>query len=78
MGPIYATGTKPDKQPQGLTWARQAADQTQIPWFAIGGINVDRLAELRSHGVTRVAVVGAIMAADDPQAASTALLSALV
>ncbi len=77
VGPIYATGTKPDKRPQGLAWARQAADQAKIPWFAIGGINPDRLEELRSHGVSRVAVVGAIMAADDPQAASTALLSAL-
>ena len=78
VGPIYATGTKPDKQPQGLAWARQAADQAKLPWFAIGGISAEKVPELRSHGVTRVAVVGAIMAADDPHAASTALLSALV
>jgi len=78
VGPIYATGTKPDKQPQGLAWARQAADQAKRPWFAIGGISAEKVPELRSHGVTRVAVVGAIMAADDPHAASTALLSALV
>ena len=77
VGPIYATGTKPDKQPQGLIWAQQAADQAQIPWFAIGGITKERLPELRSHGVTRVAVVGAIMAAEDAYSASTALLSAL-
>ena len=78
VGPIYATGTKPDKQPQGLAWARQASDQAKLPWFAIGGISAEKVPELRSHGVTRVAVVGAIMAADDPHAASTALLSALV
>lgn len=77
VGPIYATGTKPDKVPQGLLWARQAGEHATLPWFAIGGINADRLPELREAGVSRVAVVGAIMAAADPSAASGSLLAAL-
>ena len=77
VGPIYATGTKPDKQPQGLAWARQASENASLPWFAIGGISAARLPELRDAGVERVAVVGAIMAAADPGAASEALLQAM-
>ena len=77
VGPIYATGTKSDKMPQGLLWARQASEHATLPWFAIGGINADRLPELGDAGVSRVAVVGAIMAAADPGAASGSLLAAL-
>ena len=77
VGPIYATSTKPEKVAQGLAWARQASDHATLPWFAIGGIQADRLPELQNAGVRRVAVVGAIMAAADPGSASEALLSAL-
>ena len=77
VGPIYASGTKSDKMPQGLLWARQASEHATLPWFAIGGINADRLPELGDAGVSRVAVVGAIMAAADPGAASGSLLAAL-
>ena len=77
VGPIYATGTKPDRTPQGLDWARQASDHATHPWFAIGGIELGRIAELRAAGVRRVAVVSAIMAATDPGAASRDLLQAL-
>ena len=77
VGPIYATGTKPEKVPQGLDWARQASEHATLPWFAIGGIQADRLPELGNAGVRRVAVVGAIMAAADPAAASRELLNGL-
>ncbi|MEB3157912.1 MAG: thiamine phosphate synthase [Synechococcus sp.] len=77
VGPIYATGTKPEKVPQGLLWARQASDHATLPWFAIGGIQADRLPELLDAGVCRVAVVGAIMAAADSGAATETLLKAL-
>ena len=77
VGPIYATGTKPEKVPQGLDWARQASDHATLSWFAIGGIQAERLPELHNAGVRRVAVVGAIMAAADPAAASRELLHGL-
>jgi len=77
VGPIYATGTKPEKVAQGLDWARQAGEHATLPWFAIGGIQADRLPELGNAGVRRVAVVGAIMAAADPAAASHELLNGL-
>ena len=77
VGPIYATDTKPDSTAQGLHWAVQASEQASLPWFAIGGIHAARIPELRQAGVRRVAVVGAIMAADDPQTSSQVLLAAL-
>ena len=38
------------------------------PWFAIGGIDEQRLPEVLDAGARRVVVVRAITAADDPQA----------
>jgi thiamine-phosphate pyrophosphorylase len=40
------------------------------PWFAIGGISLDRLDEVLAAGATRVVVVRAITQADDPAAAT--------
>jgi thiamine-phosphate pyrophosphorylase len=40
------------------------------PWFAIGGISLDRLDEVLAAGATRVVVVRAITEADDPAAAT--------
>jgi thiamine-phosphate pyrophosphorylase len=40
------------------------------PWFAIGGIDLERLDDVMEAGATRVVVVRAITAADDPGAAA--------
>jgi thiamine-phosphate pyrophosphorylase len=47
------------------------------PWFAIGGIDAERLPQVVAAGAGRVVVVRAITAAPDPQAAASALLAAL-
>ncbi|NEQ31452.1 MAG: thiamine phosphate synthase [Leptolyngbya sp. SIO4C5] len=66
VGPVYATPTKPNKPAAGLDYVRQAAAQATVPWFAIGGINADNLDEVLDAGAERVAVVRAIMAAEQP------------
>ncbi|MDA0727966.1 MAG: thiamine phosphate synthase, partial [Cyanobacteria bacterium] len=38
VGPVNATPTKPGRQPVGLDYVRQAAAESAIPFFAIGGI----------------------------------------
>jgi thiamine-phosphate pyrophosphorylase len=47
------------------------------PWFAIGGIDVDRLPEVLDAGARRIVVVRAITGAEDPRAAAEQLSSAL-
>jgi thiamine-phosphate pyrophosphorylase len=48
-----------------------------IPWFAIGGIDLENVAEVAATGAPGVAVVRAIRDADDPEAAAQALRAAL-
>jgi thiamine-phosphate pyrophosphorylase len=74
VGPIYRTATKPALAPAGLELVRYAAEQhTELPWFAIGGINEFNLDEVIRAGATRVVVVRAITEAADPVSATEML-----
>ncbi|MCP9916982.1 thiamine phosphate synthase [Cyanobium sp. ATX 6F1] len=77
VGPVNATPTKPGRAPIGLAYVRQAASESPIPFFAIGGIELATLAAVRAAGGQRVAVVRAITGAADPGQASRDLLAAL-
>jgi len=77
VGPVNATPTKPGREPVGLDYVRQAAAESPIPFFAIGGLECTNIEAVRQAGAQRVAVVRAITAAADPAAATTALLQAL-
>lgn len=78
VGPCWPTPTKPGRPAPGLPLVRAAAaTATDKPWFAIGGIDADRLPEVLQAGARRVVVVRAITAADDPRAAAERLSSAL-
>jgi thiamine-phosphate pyrophosphorylase len=65
IGPVFATGTKPTATPVTLDYVRWAAENVKIPWFAIGGINLENLADVLAAGATRVCVVSAILNAPD-------------
>lgn len=78
VGPCWPTPTKPGRPAPGLDLVRAtAASATAKPWFAIGGIDADRLPEVLDAGARRIVVVRAITAADDPQAAAQHLKAAL-
>ncbi len=81
LSPLWSTPTKPDAGPElGLDGVRSLATRAQtagLATVAIGGIHLDRVAEVASTGVDGVCVVSDICAADDPRAAATALRSAL-
>ncbi|OBI76931.1 thiamine phosphate synthase [Mycobacterium sp. E740] len=78
VGPCWPTPTKPGRPAPGLDLVRRAAELgTDKPWFAIGGIDADRLPEVLAAGARRVVVVRAITAAEDPRAAARQLKSAL-
>ena len=71
VGPTWETPTKPGRQAAGLELVSYAASRQQSkPWFAIGGIDLDRLDQVLEAGATRVVVVRAITDADDPGAAA--------
>ncbi|WP_239003651.1 thiamine phosphate synthase [Nocardia panacis] len=77
-GPVWDTPTKPARAPAGLDLVRATADARPTrPWFAIGGIDGERLPEVLAAGATRIVVVRAITRAEDPEAAARALRSAL-
>ena len=65
IGPVYATGTKPSAKPVTLEYARWAAANVDVPWFAIGGINLETLDAILDAGAQRICVVSAILNADD-------------
>lgn len=82
-GPVWATPTKPGRAAVGLglpaaAAALDAADPAGArPWFAIGGVDADRLGQVRAAGAQRVVVVRAVTLAADPEAAARALRAGL-
>jgi thiamine-phosphate pyrophosphorylase len=77
IGPVYATGTKPAAKPVTLDYVRWAAANVQIPWFAIGGINLANLDDVLAAGATRICVVSAILNASNLAAACAAIKARL-
>ncbi|MCE7009147.1 thiamine phosphate synthase [Kibdelosporangium philippinense] len=78
-GPCWPTPTKPGRPAPGLDLVRRTAEEnTARPWFAIGGIDADRMPEVLAAGASRAVVVRAITEAEDPRAAASLLKSQLV
>jgi len=77
VGPVHATPTKEGRPAVGLELVRYAAANATLPWFAIGGIDASNVANVVAAGATRVAVVRAIVEADDPERAARELREAL-
>jgi len=77
VGPIFAQSTKLDATPplglDGLAEVRRASSK---PIVAIGGVSAANADAVRLAGADGIAVVSAIMGADDPRAAAAALVSA--
>lgn len=82
VGPCWATPTKPGRAAAGLDLVRAAArdadpETSSKPWFAIGGIDADRVTQVRAAGATRIVVVRAITAATEPTLAARDLVGRL-
>lgn len=73
VGPVFGTTTKPDAAPpMGLAGLAAVRAATALPIVAIGGIGPAQAGPVRAAGAGGVAIVSAIMAADDPEAATRA------
>jgi thiamine-phosphate pyrophosphorylase len=75
VGPVYETPTKAGKAAAGLEYIRYAVEHATVPWYAIGGIDASNLPQVVAAGATHVAVVRAIMQAQDPTQATQELLA---
>ena len=76
--PVWTTGTKSDTAaPLGLDGLARLRSLTALPLVAIGGVDRDRAAEAVLAGADGVAVVSAILAADDPQEAARGIRAAV-
>ena len=69
IGPVFATPTKPGRPPVTLDYVRWASQNVGIPWFAIGGLDLDNLDAVLAAGARRICVVSAILRASDPAGA---------
>jgi thiamine-phosphate pyrophosphorylase len=63
--------------PLGLPILEETARAVRVPIFAIGGVTPTRSRELRRAGAFGVAVIAAVLGADDVEAATTMLIDAL-
>jgi thiamine-phosphate pyrophosphorylase len=77
VGPVYSTPTKPGKAAAGLDYVRYAATHSPVPWFAIGGIDADNLSEVLQAGAQQVAIVRAVMEAENPTQSAQAIVAQL-
>ncbi|EKE03759.1 MAG: hypothetical protein ACD_20C00156G0004 [uncultured bacterium] len=77
VGPVFETPTKPGRKSVGLEYVKWASENVDIPWFAIGGINLDNVDAVLNVGASRIAVVRAIINANNPDKAASEFLEKL-
>jgi thiamine-phosphate pyrophosphorylase len=65
FGPIFATPTKPDYKPIGLTDIKPVHLEVTLPIFCIGGIKLENLKRVIAAGADRVAIVSGLLKAAD-------------
>lgn len=73
VGPVFATPTKPNKAAVGFDYIKHAQQKSTVPFFAIGGIDIDNLDQSIEWGAKRVAVVRSLMCSNDPTAVARAM-----
>ena len=80
VGSVFATRHKADAgAPLGVPAFARLVEMAprNTPVIAIGGITADRVPELMAAGASGVAVIGALLEADDPAAAARRLRDAV-
>lgn len=75
-GSVYETESHPRTPPAGLELIERLSPM-EVPIVAIGGITIERVAEVREAGAAAVAVIRAVWNAPRPEAAAASLCDAL-
>ena len=78
IGPVFPTDTKPEAKAVTLNYVKWAADNVSIPWFAIGGIDLENVGQVVEAGAKRICVVSAILNAEDVAATCAEFRSRVV
>jgi thiamine-phosphate pyrophosphorylase len=73
VGPFRESRTKPGRPAVGAPLLRYAAEHARVPFFAVGGLDAENLAEALAAGASRIAVSHAVLSAADPEQAARAL-----
>ena len=78
FSPVFFTPSKAAYgSPQGLERLAAACNAGPVPVFALGGIDLSRIAAVRQAGAQGIAVISAILASSEPRWAAQALYAAL-
>ena len=77
VGPTFPSKTKGFEAFAGLEFVRQAAAETSLPAFVLGGVTLENVGEVLAAGGRRIAVSHAICAADDARAVAARFRAAL-
>ncbi len=76
VGAVFATSTKSDTRPVTPELIRQIRAAVNIPFVAIGGINKNNISQLYGLGINGAAVVSAVVAQNDIEAAAREMRAA--
>jgi thiamine-phosphate pyrophosphorylase len=77
FGHVYPTSSKPGMQPQGVRQLAGIVEAVEVPVLAIGGIDTANIEEVLTTGASGIAVISAIVAAEDPESEARKLRRAL-
>ncbi|APZ90790.1 thiamine phosphate synthase [Fuerstiella marisgermanici] len=83
VGPVFPSSTKQFDGFPGIEFVKDAAkeavtESSLVPWFAIGGINIDTVSLVRLSGANRIAVSHAVIGSEDPESAVRDLRAAML
>jgi thiamine-phosphate pyrophosphorylase len=78
FGPVYFTPSKAAYgAPQGIDRLKEVVEKISIPVYAIGGITSGNVGEIKKIGARGVALIAAVMSAQDPAAAARDIVNRL-
>lgn len=79
IGTVFATPTKTDTEVSGLALVEALSrERLSIPWFAIGGIDLENAPKVAAAGAPGFAVVRAVLDAKYPEEAARELRAVLM
>jgi len=70
VGAVFPTGSKADAEDVSYETLKAICEAVSIPVVAIGGIGAGNVSKLENSGISGIAVISAIFAAEDIQAAT--------
>lgn len=79
VGPLFATQTKPGRTPVGLELVGLVKNmRPALPWFCIGGVNLNTAALVAKAGAERIVAVSDVLKPADTAAAVKALTASFL